>query len=349
MKGPKYSELDPRGGIRLGNDIPGSPNHIGQDAPNNPGGQAPPSQHIGEDAPSNPGGQAPTLPQHIGEDSPPPPDPALDSDFISSEDLATKGRNVERVQNDAIDQHKKDKTYDQNDPNTYLPTDRRYKVADNDPDSTPGELSGDSVNPILEHRDIGLDPHQPWTYREIISKGQTDPGKPTSIAMYSKEQKAIFAQSRYAEYDIDPTPDMMPGTPGWKKGDSIPPRLPSGEILWQQYKDVAGDAAGELRFIVIHPIANSNTNRVITEAHLAKGIPDDRKGTFTPADSNWEILLGDIWHQFLGTDNVKGIPFLTADHHNELGDKVVAKIHSWSPNRPGGISMGSLVVELGPR
>lgn len=379
-KDPKHSELIPRGGFRPGKDFSEPSTHVGEDNPSNVGGQAPsehigedtpsgqggqaPPQHIGEDAPSDVGGQA--SPQHIGEDSPghqgfdstskplstnqspnsPPAEPI--QGFVSSEDLARKGRNVERVQDDAIKQHKKDKTYDSNDPDSYLPMDRRYKVLDDDPNLTAAESSSDSVNPIMEHPDIGLDPHVPWTYREILSKGQ-DVTKTTNIAMYSKNQKSIFAQSRYASYDKDPPPEDMIGTPGWKKGDPIPPRLPAGEILWQQYKDVAGDTAGELRFIVIHPVANENTNRVITEAHVAKKIPDNQKGTFTTADSNWDTLLGDIWHTFLGTDNVKGVPFITADHHNELGDKVVAKIHSWSPTRPGGIGMGAIVVELGPK
>lgn len=349
---------------------PGSPLHIGEDTPSNAPGQAPASpQHIGEDNPSNTPGQAPNSPQHIGEDppskpgsgsgstphhgtkpSPNHPAPADSSpDYVSDEDLATKGKKVERAQFDAIDQGKKDKTYDPKDPNSYLPMDRRYTVFDDDPDLTPAESSNSGINPIMEHPDIGLDPNVPWTYREILSRGQNDNSMPTSIAMYSKDQRAIYVQSTYSVYDTEPSPESMDQAPKWKKGDPIPPRLPSGEILWQQYKDIAKDTAGELRLIAVHPIANVNTNRVIAKAHASKNIPADQKGTFEPPDSDWDTLLGDIWYTFLGTDNAKGIPFMTADHHTELRDKVVVKIHTWSPDRPGGVAMGAIVMELGPR
>lgn len=380
----KYSELDPRGRIPLGKIIPGSPKrigedspskpdsqtsnpsqHIGEDTPRNQEGQAQtspqhigedapsksdgqdstPPQHIGEDAPSKPDSQAPTAPQHIGEDSQPPVDST--PGIASSEKLAIKGRKAENFQNEAIETHKNDKTYIPNDSNTYLPMNRRYNVIDDDI-LTPADSSGGDVNAIMEDSDIRLDPHQPWTYREVVSRGQPEDHL-TVMAMFSSDQKAILAQQRYAVSDVDPLPEAMAEAPGWNVGDPIPPRLPAGEILWQQYKDVAGDTAGDLRFIISHPVANSDTNRVITEAHAAKGLADEEKGTFTPLDSNRENQLGDIWHQFLGTDNVKGILYMVADHHNELGNKAVTKIHSWTPNGPGANGFGSLVIELGPR
>ena len=89
--------------------------------------------------------------ENTSKNRPPPEDTG--PGFISNEELAKKGRKVEKIQKEAIRKRKPDKTYNPNDSNTYLPLDKRYIIDDDD---SPSECSGWNVDEMMGHPDVRL-------------------------------------------------------------------------------------------------------------------------------------------------------------------------------------------------
>lgn len=146
--------------------------------------------------------------------------------------------------------------------------------------------------------------------------------KPANEALYSKEDKVIIAKN------------------SWAKFDGSKDRLTWNQLVFKNWKDVAGSDVGKLKWIVRDTINNWDTLSVINKALSKAGKDPDKPfsheqvGVFEPSDESFKALAG--------TDNGKGPFYMLANYHKELGDLKVVRIHTW-----GDDGVYFIVLELG--
>ena len=142
---------------------------------------------------------------------------------------------------------------------------------------------------------------------------------------YSKTQKAIIVQGSYSANDQN-------------KGAH---RLYWSDLTFQRWKEVAGDDVKELRFVARTHIINQGTIAVVKQAYEEVGIGRTIHHAFSPSASNEK----EKWAYFAlsGTDQVKGIFNMLADHHQAFGNLTVVKIHVFPVNGPS----STMFIETG--
>ncbi|EER24830.1 hypothetical protein CPC735_014250 [Coccidioides posadasii C735 delta SOWgp] len=116
-------------------------------------------------------------------------------------------------------------------------------------------------------------------------------------------------------------------------------RLKWSDLMWQSWKETAGDKANSLRWVVQDNIVNSHTESIMIQAHGKVGFPPNQNiGKFWyhgADDSMKESFLA-----LAGTDNVRGVFRIAANYRNELDNAWVKNIYT--------IKSGPhIIVELG--
>jgi len=181
--------------------------------------------------------------------------------------------------------------------------------------------------PAAPYTAVGLDPEARYTERDLIA----DPNAPRGYRVVllvgcSTDEKAINVISSYKRHD--------------NLGENS---LPWSELTFQQWREKAGARVAELKWVARQHVVNEETQKAMAAAHERVGIAKDARGVFYPgAAANSPMAIS--WDQLTKTVNAKGVFYMLADHHRELRDLKVVKIHTWLEFRG---QWASMVLELG--
>jgi hypothetical protein len=146
------------------------------------------------------------------------------------------------------------------------------------------------IQTIMSHPEIQLDRTFGWTFVDVVSKGQ-DKFKSTFIGYLSNDQKNIIAASSISKYDIN-------------TGSA---RLPNCEIMYQSLMS-KGNSPSNLENVIRMPIENKGSLQIMSKSVNAKfGAKSELNWaySFTPADDNFDDLVGDYWTAMNGLDNAR--------------------------------------------
>ncbi|KAI9883829.1 MAG: hypothetical protein M1823_004383 [Watsoniomyces obsoletus] len=207
---------------------------------------------------------------------------------------------------------------------------------------SPRPLDG-SFHALRDHPGVRMWLNGPWNLRDYLRRdanaSELYDELLVNVNLISKEQRTIIVASSMAAHDRS--------TPEQDAALSSPAKLPNSELLYQAWRDMVGEAnVGQLKYVVQQPIINTGSLLTLRDAHQAKGIPMDHPATFTPDDTEFDALLGDVWHGLLGTRNAKPVSHMLTDHHRALGDLKIVAVHTYALN-PLDRPKGSMIIELG--
>lgn len=170
---------------------------------------------------------------------------------------------------------------------------------------------------------IGLSPKAEYTrLTEFTDKNN----KPVHQCSYNKDQKSIIADSNFRKKDNNPPEEQLL----WS------------ELTFQRWKEIAGDDVAQLKFVIRQHIVNKGSVNTLEEAYNKLGIPPNKKAEFYPSSDN--PAMDNAFRTLAGTDNAKGVFYMMADHHRELQNLKVVKIHTWFQSWE---SWPAIVLELG--
>ncbi|PGG95549.1 hypothetical protein AJ79_09991 [Helicocarpus griseus UAMH5409] len=155
---------------------------------------------------------------------------------------------------------------------------------------------------------VGSEPECDSYY--IRNKGDDKP--PGGVVIYhtsfSRQAGLIVVHEKFRDRDE-------------KKND--PDRMKWSEVTWQNWKEVAKGDVGRLKAVVEQNIINTGTKDKI-ELAKKQTCQEGTIAEFHPDKKNTN--MDDAFEMLSGTDNVKGVIYMLADHHKELGGKKVTKI-----------------------
>ncbi|KIW32593.1 uncharacterized protein PV07_04123 [Cladophialophora immunda] len=108
-------------------------------------------------------------------------------------------------------------------------------------------------------------------------------------------------------------------------------RLTWSELVFQRYSELAGPDVNKLESVVRCSVSNPGTINTLKKAFQDMGKPyetDGEKIIFhanAPAGSAEQQAFDAI----LRTDNVRGVNWMLADHHNAFGKKQIISVTVW--------------------
>ncbi|KAJ5579769.1 uncharacterized protein N7459_005754 [Penicillium hispanicum] len=180
---------------------------------------------------------------------------------------------------------------------------------------------------VLETMSINKDLKCP--VKDIFSKEQagTKPKfqKPVSSNAYCTAESILFANSNFRTNDKNPDADQLRST----------------EIMMQVWSQRAGDARGNLEWIVRSHIANTDTQGIIKEVYARTDDAEETKMLqITAAEQQEEF------EALAGTPNCKGVFDALRDHYHEFGGLKITEFHIYSPGGTGG-SNYFILIKLG--
>ena len=191
----------------------------------------------------------------------------------------------------------------------------------------------DILSPQFANSEIGLSSTTAFV-RTIISSKHPHT-KSINDALFSKDGKVVIAKYSMAAADTNQVSD----------------RLTWSEFIFQQMKEFSEDQTApydikNLKFIVRYQVSSPATITALKAAYQANKLDyaGGQKGKFSKdaADGTPEKQA---YNALSLTDNVKGVNWLLADHHNEMGNKQIVAIHTF----PDEAFDGSIFLETGNR
>ncbi len=199
----------------------------------------------------------------------------------------------------------------------YRPWDEKYK-----------EEFNMYSKPIAESlfTDLGLNSYALWRTVALQSKSTTAHLDTVWGCSFSTAQKAILASWSIRQADENQGED----------------RLPWSELTFQRWKGMAGAGVADLKWVLRQGVVNPDTVSIMTEAHARLLYSESGHAVFNPSKEN--PTMKEAFSALAGTDNGKGVFYMLADHHRELRNLRVVKIHTWpaANGRPP-----SMALELG--
>lgn len=253
-------------------------------------------------------GRAPDQPEvHIGgEGSTSNRDGDDSQDPFTQEEYYAKGKDVKKLF-DGIEGRPDTESPDMN--KNYQSYDKYDSDSASSSDSNPGTIAGGRYlrDDVFGHADI--DQHAGFERYEIVSTGSNK--EPVAEGGYSKEGKTIAVTNLGKKND---------GNPKDKQ-------IRASELMWQKWKEVAGDKAKELKYVVQEPVVNEGTKKTIERIYndMEKTGPA-RHQPIEFTDSKTDPVMNKAFTELAGTTNVKGTFHMVAQHHRELGEARIGKI-----------------------
>lgn len=147
-----------------------------------------------------------------------------------------------------------------------------------------------------------------YTWRNQVTELDS---RPVQEGAYNPELKLMFNIEAFRSRDK------------YKNEEST--RLPISELRWQSWVKASTDQGTDpkdLQYFILHNITGENGKAITNRIFEQKGISDGQRKIveINPTDAD------DYWTAMIGTDNIKGLLYMLADHHNVLGDKKVQRI-----------------------
>lgn len=196
----------------------------------------------------------------------------------------------------------------------------------------PSSIYSGILSPQFANSEIGLSSTTSFVMTSMKSKGSQSKA-PVNEALFSKDGKVVIASWSMKSNDINQGSD----------------KLTWSELIFQQMKGFSEDKTApydikNLKFIVRYQIANKDTTDAMEAAYQANGLnwAGGQKGKFRKDAANGTPEK-QAYLSLSNTDNVKGVNWLLADHHNEMGNKQIVAIHTF-PKEPDETNM---FLELG--
>ncbi|KAK2874922.1 hypothetical protein FQN49_001943 [Arthroderma sp. PD_2] len=301
-------------------DVPGSLHVRVPESPENSGGNphnqdAPGSHGLWESPPIwNPPGQSHTgpskpRPKSLNERKPPvtPDDPLPIHEYVE------KGKAVRSKLTEAISGKKPD-TKEPSVDDYYEVVNKTNQRIELEPQALKGRVGGvekeNTFTTITVQNDIKL----------FKNPSRLD-YQPVHEANYSPGLKLIQIEQ------IDPSSDHLP--------DAL--RSSYSETTFQNWQSVSGKKVMELKWVSHNMIKNKGTQSVIEVARREFNASKNDEYTFHPSS---DAKMNDAFNSLSGTDDVRGIYDMLANHHNALGNLEVIGIHTYP-------SAKYLLIELG--
>ena len=174
-----------------------------------------------------------------------------------------------------------------------------YKSKPFEGDDFPGDRA---LKRFARDRQIEFDDKAKWPRFDISSKNSDDP---VSQSYYSNEYNAVLGLARFTKND--------------KLKNDPEKRVYGAELQYVKMKEIKGDKIGDLAWLGDIKITNPETKAIIQTVNDKKGVRGLDFAEYTPNDESWKDLVE--------TKNANGYFLMLENHHEELTDLKVQKIH----------------------
>lgn len=94
------------------------------------------------------------------------------------------------------------------------------------------------------------------------------------------------------------------------------------ELSWQSWTSVAGTNTKNLQVIFLVNIENEGFWKIAAENYAEAGIPPTKAAVWEPKDAKHTVWF----ERLLGSDNINGKMIALTNHHNEIGNKKIARV-----------------------
>ena len=108
-------------------------------------------------------------------------------------------------------------------------------------------------------------------------------------------------------------------------------RLTWSEIIFQRYSELAGANVNQLESVVRCSVSNPGTISTLKRAFASMDQPytDNGAKVVFRADAPEGSAEREAFDVILCTDNVRGVNWMLADHHNAFGNKQITSVTVW--------------------